>query len=531
MATFHPAIPPAKSPNSEIKFRRAVADVPGWIVLHSVGWQSRRHGRPGDGEADFVLIIPDHGILVVEVKGGGVEMAQGSWFSTGADGVRHPIRDPFDQATESKSTLHRFLKNARPWLGTIPVFHCVCFPDIRIESGLSILGPRELILDKQDLRDPEGAIRRIAAHWEAWHRASEKEIQEVVGLLAPTRTIRKALKDEVQDAEDALINLTRQQMEVLQALGRNKRAFITGGAGTGKTLLASEKARQASERGLATLLICYNGLLKEHLAGILRGTGVEVESFHSLAIREAKKAGLNLPKNLDQSWFETRAVGDMLDAIDITRTKYDAIIVDEAQDFSADWMDAVLFLAKDIHSLVYLFADSHQDLYSRGWRHLEGYAYFELSVNCRNTRPIAERVNRIFMEERQSNKAEGPEPVFIEVPRFDSALREVTFQVNRILDEGLPKSKIVVLSDSKKVIDELLTIRVNGLPFSDSSERGVRVETIHRFKGLDCEVVILILTDFVLEWDFKRLAYVGLSRARSALYVLGSAAIRQALAW
>jgi len=103
--------------------------------------------------------------------------------------------------------------------------------------------------------------------------------------------------------------------------------------------------------------------------------------------------------------------------------------------------------------------------------------------------------------------------------------------VNRILDEGLPKNKIVVLSDSKKVIDELLTIRVNGLPFSDSSERGVRVETIHRFKGLDCEVVILILTDFVLAWDFKRLAYVGLSRARSALYVLGSAAIREALAW
>lgn len=532
MATFYPAIPPAKSPNSEIKFRKALVDAPDLIVFHSVGWQSRRRGRPGDGEADFILVVPGHGLLVVEVKGGGVEIAGGSWFSTGSDGIRNGIKNPFEQAKDSKFALLGFLQNVKPQFATVPIFHGVCFPDIRIESGISIFGPRDLIIDKQDLQDPGKAVRRIAMHWKAWHHFSQGEIQGIIDLLAPTIAIRRALKDEVQDAENALISLTTQQIKVLHALGRNKRAFITGGAGTGKTLLALEKAKAATKRGLKTLLICYNGPLKEHLAAALNGSGVDVESFHSLATREAKKAGLTLPKNLDRNWFENRAVGDMLDAIDITRTKYDAIIVDEAQDFSAEWIDAVLFLTRDSNSLVYLFADSHQDLYSRGWRYLDSYAHFELTLNCRNTRPIAEKVNRIFMEDRGSNKTEGPEPLFIEVPRFAFVVREVTFLVDRILhSEGLSRRQIVVLSDSKKVLEELVSARTNGLPFSDSSAEGLHVETIQRFKGLDREVVILILTDYILERDFKRYAYVGISRARSVLYILGSAAIKKALAW
>ncbi|RMH55618.1 MAG: NERD domain-containing protein, partial [Bacteroidetes bacterium] len=51
------------------------------------------------GEADFVILHPDYGMLVIEVKGGGVtwDRAKNRWFSEGRH-ARNPIADPFRQA-------------------------------------------------------------------------------------------------------------------------------------------------------------------------------------------------------------------------------------------------------------------------------------------------------------------------------------------------------------------------------------------------------------------------------------------------
>ncbi|WP_122879286.1 nuclease-related domain-containing protein [Burkholderia pseudomallei] len=76
-----------------------------WTVLHHVSWQSKRGGRQGDGEADFVLVHPRKGILVLEVKGGGIEIETGRWFTTDRNGRRFAIKNPFEQAVASKHAL------------------------------------------------------------------------------------------------------------------------------------------------------------------------------------------------------------------------------------------------------------------------------------------------------------------------------------------------------------------------------------------------------------------------------------------
>ena len=82
MATLIPRIIPETSPKSERRVHRALGDLSqDWTALHSVKWQSRRNGRPGDGEADFVLIHPRRGILVLEVKGGEVSVEAGTWYT------------------------------------------------------------------------------------------------------------------------------------------------------------------------------------------------------------------------------------------------------------------------------------------------------------------------------------------------------------------------------------------------------------------------------------------------------------------
>ncbi|MDH3378647.1 MAG: NERD domain-containing protein, partial [Gammaproteobacteria bacterium] len=70
MATMIPEFLPEDAPDSEKKICAALADLnPAWTILWSVSWQGERNNREGDGEADFVLINPNHGVIVLEVKG------------------------------------------------------------------------------------------------------------------------------------------------------------------------------------------------------------------------------------------------------------------------------------------------------------------------------------------------------------------------------------------------------------------------------------------------------------------------------
>src|SRR5262245_37538849 len=132
MARFYPATPPTM-PASEGRVWRALEMLEdGWIVFHSVTWQAPRAGREGDGEADFILLHARHGMLVLEVKGGRIELADGRWFTTDRNGARNEIRDPFRQAVDSKHALLRYLQDValRP---TPTIGHAIVFPDIFID--------------------------------------------------------------------------------------------------------------------------------------------------------------------------------------------------------------------------------------------------------------------------------------------------------------------------------------------------------------------------------------------------------------
>ena len=90
MATMYPPRFPSGSPTSERNVYEALQGLDDdWLVFHSVGWQGARHGKQGDGEADFVIAHPRKGVMVVEVKGGNVEIRDGRWFSIDRSGSPH----------------------------------------------------------------------------------------------------------------------------------------------------------------------------------------------------------------------------------------------------------------------------------------------------------------------------------------------------------------------------------------------------------------------------------------------------------
>src|SRR3712207_2803593 len=93
-SSLHDAVPP-----SEVRTYEALSALDDtWRLFHSVVWQGLRHGRQADGEADFVLMNPRYGIIVLEVKGGRVEVEGGTWYSVDRDNAKHRIKNPFTQA-------------------------------------------------------------------------------------------------------------------------------------------------------------------------------------------------------------------------------------------------------------------------------------------------------------------------------------------------------------------------------------------------------------------------------------------------
>jgi len=263
-----------------------------WTVLYSVAWQSKRHGKEGDGEADFVLIHPDYGILVVEVKGGSrIDLVEGEWFSE-RRGQMVSIKNPFDQATDSKHYLGRWLsERIAGFQGAAHIGHFVVFPAHTQEGDLGPGGPRAIICDRTDLGRPVASLERIGNHW-ANRRLTSDQINQVVKELRPTVSIRRFLRDGVEEVTRELEALTDEQIRALRILRLQRRVTIRGAAGTGKTVLATARARELDRQGYRTLLLCYNKLLSDRLREDLADTNVTVDSFHGLCHEYVDAAGL-----------------------------------------------------------------------------------------------------------------------------------------------------------------------------------------------------------------------------------------------
>jgi hypothetical protein len=530
-----PTLPP-HSPASEYNVHRALATASDdWTVLHSVRWQSIRGGRQGDGEADFVVLNRKYGVIVVEVKGGDVDMVDGVWTTiNSATKEVAVIKNPFQQATESKHALLAYLKDQGLPIGQIPIAHAVAFPSITVDGGFGPAAPPEIIWDHASLPAMEDALLRTIRHWDMKAALTQDEVKNIVRLLAPTVSVRRRLVDEVGDISQRLIELTEEQMLDFRALRTFRRAMVSGGAGTGKTILAVARARKLAEDGFRPLLVCYNEPLGKELAReVADDPRIWAGTFHSLCVQSARSAGLTVPARPDEAWWKDSAPALLIDAFAKRPEIHRSVVIDEGQDFHGSWFDALQAIVADTQDFpFYLFADEHQQLYMNGWRGPgQMPPAFMLTINCRSTVPIAECASRIFGEQAMSRGTPGPVPQFREAVGRREIMRTVQRLAQTLVEnEGMAESQIVVLSDDDEILESLTGVAAGSVPFVRTG-RGIRLETVRRFKGLEAEIVILSMSDRTADDACRAVAYTGITRAKSALYVVGSKALKERLAW
>ena len=524
------------------------------VVLHRVEWILRQANvEAGDGEADFLVCDPDVGLLVLEVKGGGITHdAADRWYSTDRGGQTHEIKDPFRQAKAGKYAVLTKLKEHRTWpqlgAGRILMGHAVAFPDLDDVSPFAAArSPKEITAGRADLRDVRAWVEAVFDFWRNQDPRVGKPGRGVVQLaeqvFARTATARPLLAARLADEERTRIRLTNQQAVLLSALGGRRRAAICGGAGTGKTLLAVEKAKRLAGEGFRTLLVCYNRPLAEYLARVCEGTaGLEVWSFHALCQDRCDRAK-PLGRDLLAEAAAANPAGDHFDvhlplalafSADVFPDRYDAVVVDEGQDFREEyWLPIEMLLASETDSPLYLFYDQNQALYTRAASFPVKDPPFVLTVNCRNTRSIHAVSYRFYKGEATAPPETDGLPVESAVAKTLSAQAYAIQKIlNRlVLQERVPAGDIAILvadpPHKATYYDALCGLPLPaGLAWSQEdhyADRSVLVETVGRFKGLERGVIILWVDGRGEAADGNEILYVGSSRAKSVLYVVGSA--------
>lgn len=564
MATMYPQhLPASGKSDAERKLFQLLQDhfPSDYTVIWSIDWTMARSARVGGGahesEVDFLVLHPTRGVLILEVKGGGVgyDGTQHEWYTIDRDGARHEIKDPFEQARDGKYALLRELTQRVPqnWLRDAcrqAVFgHAVVFPDIDASHVASRPSrPEDILLDRQAIQP--GTIQTAIEHaYQFWRRdysqaLGRAALAEIVKLYAPSWYMRPPMVLQLEEEEAQLKKLTEQQFITLSFLQKQKRVGISGCAGSGKTFLAVEQARRLARRGLRVLLTCYNRNLANWLRAQLMEeaqqesalSAIDVFNFHRAASRFCAQAGITLPTRESHDYDVAFAEG-LLEASASISERYDAIIADEGQDFDESWWVALLSLLRDSEeSSFFVFYDDNQRIYGRrGSYPVPEDHHYSLTINCRTTQKIHQEVVQYYSAD-EPPACMGPAGREIEHIVVPPAVRAEQQALGRLLQqltqqERVPLDHIVLLSpvgkdtsrfrDGGNVGSFRLRWQMDGPPQRNT----LTCCSIFAFKGLERAVVILVELDKIprtSKAEYEQLVYVALSRAKQHLILLGS---------
>jgi hypothetical protein len=324
-------------------------------------------------------------------------------------------------------------------------------------------------------------------------------------------------------------------MEQTQLLGVTRllhRVEIRGGAGSGKTVLA---IRQASDlaSGRATgerqrvAVVCYSYGLAHHLRrSLLTGSTARRPAFVGTFEDLARAWGIEITGSRDDSDFWEVELPALMAARAAELTpgeRFDAVIVDEAQDFANDWWTPLVGALRDeTTGGIFAYSDERQRVFARFGRPPLAMVPLVLDHNLRNTRQIAQSFVTLAPTSMVLRGGDGPQVEFVPVATAD-AIDAADDQIERLLDEGWEPRDIALLTMGARhpvQKERQETLGFAGYWDGFWSNDDVFYGHVLGFKGMERRAVVLCVNEAGTRDRSRERLYVGLSRATDRLVVV-----------
>jgi hypothetical protein len=609
MAEFIPDRLPAKASRGEERTYQILKKLPdNYLVYYEPNIENRR--------PDFIVIAPDLGVIVIEVKGWHIEdITQGSDTEiTILDHEGRPKREthPLEQARNyqwklvracaKNSQFSELLHPGGPHQNKFkfPFAHFVILSNISEQQlknyrGLDfsiIFRPkntmtRDILVELEDA-SPYEIAEKMKSYFDPFWRIDPLSTEQVDVLRAvihpeiiisylPTQPTVVA-EPEPKLEQEQLKVLDRRQENNARKIGEGHR-ILCGVAGSGKTVLLISRARLLHDQDpeAKILLLCYNYSLGTYLKQVLAGyPNILVSHFDGWS----KHNGIYRMMH-DQQTGEVESDAslgsrllDQLNSRSGDFRKYDAILVDEAQDFHPTWFSCILSALKDPYDGdLLIVCDGNQGIRpieTLSWKSLGIKAVgrtihrtFDLDKNYRNTFEILQLASQFASTDLQYSedsigvipvnpeqaKRHGPKPFLIQCKDHAHECRKLVDIVKSLLQGQLPDGtscktyepeEIGIIyrrasANDKQLIRELreelskfspvIWLSEDYTTRSKVLEKGVKIQTVDSAKGLQYQVVIVIWPDSFRSFDDddetleRRRLYVALTRAEDLLVI------------
>ena len=494
-----------------------------WKVFHSFDYLSRDlNYMLWDGEIDFLLYHATLGFLVIEVKGGTISHRDGQWFQED-----RPIK-PVVQAKKNKYAVRQLLEDRL--LKAIPAkfAHAVCFPS----CSKHMTWPAEaqdIVITGDTLPYIESFARQLLMDTpipENIHGSLSES--EVLQVLTPVFEYGSKLSDRIKVEEKQFFLFTEQQCMILNALENFRRLQICGCAGSGKTLMAIKKAQSLAAQGKSVLLLCFNQLLAKHLKHCVKDNLlIRTAAFFEFAIELLKIPEDQVAQYRDNPRLYSEVLPKLLRTyIERTCLCYDAVIVDEGQDFTREAWD-VISLLPELDGHFYIFYDPDQNIYTDGL-HLPDFGTppVTLNCNCRNTKKIFEALQP-YQSTPGVIMPNAPEGADVHIltgncrANLEAQLEHLTTEEDILLQQ------IVILGahtlPNTSIGADPHVGRFSIVSTEEQLKKNeVQYFTFMKYKGCEAKVVILLdVTPADPRWNARGL-YTAMSRAVHKLIILRS---------
>ena len=518
-----PPNPSFKSEAERTVFNALVRVIPDNCVMFSN--LSFYDDQYGDIEIDFVLLIPSNGAIIIEVKGGALSYNGQYWQQADRTGRRNI--DAHDQVIKNQYSFKKYLQS-RWSQGNLKCEWLLVFADSLIGAIQDPSIERKRIIDRSEISEIFDRAK-ILLYSNANHRLPpNSDWPELAFNAIKGRSLIETDRDVLlQNNREYIRKLTHERKELLSAVQGNNRILVEGPAGSGKSWLAFDQANLWATSGLKVGIATYNrGIASYHLhKSNMQELGNKiyfVGTFHDYFEKFLdSKIDINdyyrnfdayVPKLIEIMNQEPKA------------NKLDAWVIDEGQDFKGNWWSLLFASLKDpSEGKTAIFADKAQALSKPSEIPTAGFAKLMLKENLRNSQEIVAALNEVSEEAIVTRGPTGYEVEFKEVNDASEVIDAADEIVERLTDvEQWNVSEIALLtSKSRHPVHEEKAKDIQAYWKEYWNLDEVFYSTVQSFKGLEKSAIVLAINGVHSDVSLQSLLYIGMSRARDRLIVVG----------